>query len=150
MLTFVLRKKWFHMISSGEKKEKYCEINPYYTSKFRKIVLKNTGNFKEIGKKDLSLGTIRFKYRHRIYTPVIYAECYLTIGTGRKEWGAKEGKKYYILKIKNPWDATFVDGYQRGLYVAIFITALSVIFSEISKRCREIFQYFLKKSKNEE
>lgn len=52
MLTFVLKKKWFRMISSGEKKEKYCEINPYYTSKFRKIVLENSEDFKEVGKKD--------------------------------------------------------------------------------------------------
>ena len=29
-----LKKKWFEMIKSGEKKEEYREIKPYYTSRF--------------------------------------------------------------------------------------------------------------------
>lgn len=30
-----IKKKWFDMIRSGEKKEEYREIKPYYDSRFR-------------------------------------------------------------------------------------------------------------------
>ena len=32
-LTLSLKKQWFDMIKSGEKKEEYREIKPYYTSR---------------------------------------------------------------------------------------------------------------------
>lgn len=34
MLTLPIKKKWFDMIVSGEKKEEYREIKPYYDSRF--------------------------------------------------------------------------------------------------------------------
>lgn len=34
MLTLPIKKKWFDMIKSGEKKEEYREIKPYYASRF--------------------------------------------------------------------------------------------------------------------
>ena len=34
MLTLPIKKKWFDMIASGEKKEEYREIKPYYDSRF--------------------------------------------------------------------------------------------------------------------
>ncbi len=33
MLTLPIKKKWFDMILSGEKKEEYREIKPYYISR---------------------------------------------------------------------------------------------------------------------
>lgn len=55
MLTLPIKRKWFDMIVSGEKKEEYREIK---------------------------------------------AMCTLSIGTGKPEWGAEPGRKYYILHIK--------------------------------------------------
>ena len=37
MLTLPIKKKWFDMILSGEKKEEYREIKPYYDSRFYHI-----------------------------------------------------------------------------------------------------------------
>ena len=34
MLTLPIKKKWFDMILSGEKKEEYREIKPYYEKRF--------------------------------------------------------------------------------------------------------------------
>jgi len=34
MLILPIKKKWFDMIASGEKKEEYREIKPYYDSRF--------------------------------------------------------------------------------------------------------------------
>ena len=38
MLTLPIKKKWFDMIKSGEKKEEYREIKPYYDSRFLKSI----------------------------------------------------------------------------------------------------------------
>ena len=37
MLILPIKKKWFDMILSGEKKEEYREIKPYYTTRLNKI-----------------------------------------------------------------------------------------------------------------
>ena len=37
MLILPIKKKWFDMIVSGEKKEEYREIKPYYDSRFRTL-----------------------------------------------------------------------------------------------------------------
>ena len=34
MLILPIKKKWFDMIASGEKKEEYREMKPYYTTRF--------------------------------------------------------------------------------------------------------------------
>ena len=34
MLTLPIKKKWYDMILSGEKKEEYREQKPYYTKRF--------------------------------------------------------------------------------------------------------------------
>lgn len=41
MLTLPIKKKWFDMIVSGEKKEEYREIKPYYDSRFMDAFCKN-------------------------------------------------------------------------------------------------------------
>lgn len=37
MLILPIKKKWFEMIASGEKKEEYREVKPYYTSRFSNL-----------------------------------------------------------------------------------------------------------------
>ena len=32
-----IKKKWFDMIKSGEKKEEYREIKPYYATRFQNV-----------------------------------------------------------------------------------------------------------------
>ena len=97
MLTLPIKKKWFDMIVSGEKKEEYREIKPYWNKRFKNALYNLTitsyfGSF-------YALGTIRFKNGYQKNAPKI--ECYieLTRGTGKPEWGAKPGKEYYVLKI---------------------------------------------------
>lgn len=46
MLILPIKKKWFDMIKSGQKKEEYREIKPYYDSRFFNIYKrKNTTYF---------------------------------------------------------------------------------------------------------
>ena len=52
MLTLPIKGKWFEMILSGEKKEEYREIKPYYETRlqnlFGVILLERNGKVEEI------------------------------------------------------------------------------------------------------
>lgn len=78
MLILPIKKKWFDMIVSGEKKEEYREIKPYYDSRFM-----NAFGFILVGGQmvygDAAPGEIRKPW---------------------PEWGAEPGKLYYVLKIQ--------------------------------------------------
>ena len=101
MLILTLQKKWFDMIRLGEKKEEYREIKPYYTSRFCNVVLHNGGCFEKIGKEHLPLGTVKFRNGYAANAKSFLADCVLTMGTGKEEWGAETGRSYYVLKIAN-------------------------------------------------
>jgi hypothetical protein len=91
MLTLPIKKKWFDMIKSGEKKEEYREIKPYYTSRFFNEYKKNNHN--------LCFHVI-FRNGYSKNSPSI--KCYISLYkdlTGRPEWGAEPNKLYYVLKI---------------------------------------------------
>ena len=92
------------MILSGEKKEEYREIKPYYDTRLPK----EFGFFRE-GEKlikanvyppvDLSKIEILFRNGYSKKSPSFTAICSPSIGKGKEEWGAEEEKNYYILKI---------------------------------------------------
>ena len=42
MLILPIKSKWFNMILSGDKQAEYREIKPYYTTRFKKIILHAT------------------------------------------------------------------------------------------------------------
>lgn len=106
MLTLPIKRKWFSMILSGEKKEEYREIKPYYDKRFMntfgtiwigdKLI---RSPLPEIQKNRVQL--VAFRNGYGKDAPTIWAECSLTAGYGREEWGAEPGKKYYILKIED-------------------------------------------------
>lgn len=90
MLILPIKKKWFDMIKSGEKKEEYREIKPYYDSRFFNIYKrKNTTYFYVI-----------FRNGYSKNSPSI--KCYVSLFKdlmGKPEWGAEPNKLYYVLKI---------------------------------------------------
>lgn len=102
MLTLPIKKKWFDMILSGEKKEEYREIKPYYTSRF--INLFGLSHISALSG-PLILGykpperEIRFRNGYSKKCPSLTARCTLGIGYGEEEWGAEPNKEYYVLKI---------------------------------------------------
>lgn len=108
MLTLPIKKKWFDMILSGEKKEEYREIKPYYEKRFNNILRNNPRAFDSKGTLNEWLITdikyilpVRFRNGYSLESPSFIANCRLTIGTGRQEWGAELGKRYYILTIQD-------------------------------------------------
>jgi len=96
MLTLPIKKKWFDMIKSGEKKEEYREIKPYYTSRF--------GFEDEIekGKHFVTYSVTRDVILRNGYSktsPSIKCRVTITKGYGEEEWGAEPNKLYYVLEI---------------------------------------------------
>lgn len=89
MLILPIKKKWFDMILSGEKKEEYREIKPYYTTRFMNELRKES---------DIPIW-ILFRNGYKKDSPTIKCRCLLTKGIGKPKWGAEPNKEYYILKI---------------------------------------------------
>lgn len=102
MLTLPIKKKWFDMILSGEKKEEYRDIKQYYNSRLLPLfgvfwcenkLVKGNGAVKDSV-------PICFKNGYSSNAPKIKAVCHLSSGFGKEEWGAEPGKKYFILGIE--------------------------------------------------
>lgn len=107
MLVLPIKKKWFDMIKSGEKKEEYREIKSYYTSRFCKILnLENSFPHLEycLDKFNFPPVPIRFRNGYKSTSPTIQCKVTFSIGYGKEEWGAEPKKRYYVLKILNVED----------------------------------------------
>ena len=103
MLTLPIKKKWFDMIKSGEKKEEYREIKAYYASRFyRNYIASGVGLEEYLLKENANPEVhkeIIFRNGYRKDSPSI--ECYVRIkkGYGKEKWGSIPGKRYYVLTI---------------------------------------------------
>ncbi len=103
MLTLPIKKKWFDMIKSGEKKEEYREIKPYYDIRLKNYI-PDIGNQKIIR---LEQGIVLypvsnyiiFRNGYKKNSPSIKCKVKCSKGYGKTEWGAEPNKKYYVLKI---------------------------------------------------
>ena len=100
-LILPIKGKWFYMILSGIKTEEYREIKPYWEKRFGKYF----GRFYDFSgeiptiawnkqKKD-----IIFRNGYGRNKPEFTAECSISEGYGKEEWGAESGTKYYVLTI---------------------------------------------------
>lgn len=88
MLVLPIKKQWFDMIVSGEKKEEYREIKPYYDKRLGYLT-EGTGKVTTI--------ILRNGYNHN--SPSVKCKCVITIGEGKVDWGAEPDINYYVLKI---------------------------------------------------
>jgi len=122
----VLKKVWFDKIAYDGKREEYREIKPYYCSKFllvggehrtsswwkRKQSSYPSGvtgkNFYQYIIENIDTGKFTFKKKgnftfylgYQKNRPSIHGSIYcININTGNPEWGAEEGKFYFVLKI---------------------------------------------------
>lgn len=104
MLTLPIKKKWFDMILSGEKKEEYREIKPYYETRFANDLIKRHPYSYEcpieaINDIERQEYNVIFKNGYRKDSPKIKCSCYIFKGYGKPKWGAEPDKEYYVLKI---------------------------------------------------
>ena len=88
MLVLPIKKQWFEMIASGEKKEEYREIKPYYDKRLGYLA-KGTGK----------ITTIILRNGYSYNSPSLKCKVAVSIGTGFEGWGATPNIDYYVLKI---------------------------------------------------
>jgi signal peptidase I len=82
VLRLTLKRKWFDMIASGEKREEYREVGPWINSRIH-------------GKK---YDVVEFKNGYGTSVPTVIVEYKGAMhGTGKPEWGAIPGKHYLVL-----------------------------------------------------
>lgn len=94
ILHLVLTRKWFDMIKSGEKKEEYREITPFWSRVF-------SHNIKIKGKHYHPTDVhICFSLGYSKCRKQVVVSCLgLKTASGKTEWGAKENEQYYILSL---------------------------------------------------
>jgi hypothetical protein len=122
-LKLVLTHHWYDMIESGEKKEEYREITPYWVRKITAFTDKegipinvavdrlNKGSDKFL--EDLYSSSFPNYSYPKNYTHVQFQRAYpknpprmtkelvkIRIGTGNPEWGAEPGKLYFVIELK--------------------------------------------------
>lgn len=122
-LQLSLKKKWFEMTKAGVKTEDYREINEYWVKRFLhhkeskltvEEIIRFIKNYKYYGYVDIPViftyHDLSFKeFNQNImtlgYPKATDADRILTlehkgieIRTGRVEWGAEEGKLYFVIK----------------------------------------------------
>ena len=122
MLTMALKKKWFDMILSGEKKEEYREIKDYWARRFlcakeevewsvwcemlddMKAPYKRHNTTKDMmayfGVQFNEYEAIHFINGYGATKPCFDIEIKRsTIGRGKPEWGAEGGKFYFVFQL---------------------------------------------------
>lgn len=116
MLTLPIKKKWFDMILSGEKKEEYREIKPHWEVRIQNafgavISIKPTSTLicpyydilqgedvPECIRKD-AIQPVMFRNGYGRNAKCFVARCSVRVGKGKPEWGAEPGKQYFVLTI---------------------------------------------------
>lgn len=79
-----LKKQWFDMIVSGEKREEYREVKPYWDARLV----------------DSEHEFVRFRNGYRKDSPVAEFRIKgIAIGFGKPKWGAPEGVPVWIIKL---------------------------------------------------
>lgn len=101
ILYLPLKKQWYDMIESGEKREEYREIKPYWNKRLmgnpvgplfshrNGYLTCNTNNYTHV--------CFRYGYTKRTMTFEIVD---ITVGRGNAEWGAPEDKDVFIINFK--------------------------------------------------
>lgn len=124
ILTLPLKKQWYDMIESGEKKEEYREIKPYWCNrllyfctlgiedywesvlaKAKELVTKHPNCFNLHDLLIKNMGTrgythVRFSYGYTKRT-MLFELDEITVGKAKPEWGGNtiDGEEVFILKI---------------------------------------------------
>ena len=118
ILELPLKKEWYNMIESGDKREEYRAIKPYWEK--RLIDYKRLKRYVEDNRKELiakrllfpnrpviedACGSfprgythVRFRYGYTKRT-MLYKIDEITIGRGNPNWGAPTDKEVFIIKF---------------------------------------------------
>ena len=104
-LHLVLKRKWWDMIESGDKKEEYRAFNEYWTKRI--LILTDQGQKKSnffgwldeeeiVAYKDFDAICFHKGYTN---TTMTFENDGIEINYGREEWGADPDKLYFVIKL---------------------------------------------------
>lgn len=117
ILHLTLKKKWFDMIASGEKKEEYREIKPYWISRlvdglecpsswevnegfaFEWPVNSGRMHSMRLAMPYDAVCFARGGHFHKSIPQMTVKLNEIKIGTGNPVWGAEPGKEYFVIKL---------------------------------------------------
>ena len=95
------------MIRSGEKQEEYRALSPYYAARFKRFLGWELlpASQAQVESALRAAGSVPFKdvilrAGYSLSAPATMISGYITISTGRPEWGATAGEEYYVLHIE--------------------------------------------------
>ena len=93
-LKLVLKRKWFDMIASGEKKEEYRELTKYWQSRLWEYSRCSDACWaKEYDAVTFFLGYAKNR------PSMTFRWLGTDIEQGKPEWGAEPGKCYFVIKL---------------------------------------------------
>lgn len=104
ILHLTLKKKWFDMITSGEKKEEYRELKAYWAKRLTDGIEQYWTSFISSGVgyhvKWKQFDAVRFQHGYAKNAPnITFKIDGLTIDKGRTKWGAEPRKEYFVIKL---------------------------------------------------
>jgi len=86
-LDLVLKEEWYRMIESGEKTEEYREIKPFWEKRMQNC-------------RDRRYDKVTFHLGYAKNRPsMTFALDKIMINKGKPEWGAEEGKLYFVIHL---------------------------------------------------
>lgn len=109
ILHLTLKKKWFDMIASGEKKEEYREIKRFWIQRLcNEIEYENGGSWEAVFKK---FTHVKFRNGYSKNAAELFVECKgIEVGTAKPEWSDNWQGEVFIIKlgevISNPLNQT--------------------------------------------
>ena len=92
ILFLTIKRKWFEMIVSGQKKEEYREIKDYWNKRMEY-------HHKLCDLRGFTYLHLRNGYGKNSPEAICLVSA-IERGHGKKEWGAAPGKEYWVIKIK--------------------------------------------------
>lgn len=95
MLVLPIKKKWFNMIKSGEKKEEYREIKPCWTKRFENETDRqfDIGILKKVFLELYLVYEVMFKAGYNKNAPKMVCKCTIDKRTRQTRMGSREGKR---------------------------------------------------------
>ena len=103
VLHLTLKKKWFDMIASGEKKEEYREVKDYWMKRLAGIKGCGTSyNFtllNNIKNKCIDYDVVIFKNGYSKNAPTLVINCKgIEVREGKSQWGAPN-HRVFVIKL---------------------------------------------------
>lgn len=105
MVVLPIKRKWFDMIMSGEKREEYREIKPYWEKRLEifpaRLQAEEAMASGKVGYLSHFVGQCKIRAGYNKTSPTAIISYWVDVGSGKTEWGAEPDAKYYRLHIVN-------------------------------------------------